>query len=946
MEPMPRASTAPQLRHPKSFAEQLAEMASYSKHKKRAEIRGAGRSKSSPAAIDARDFDAGNVLKNTAVVLALQEELSLVLSGACHEGPLNLFWRQGATEDEGAELKRLRLSFGAILFFAAIRAPLPLESELPFKYFAATATMGVKEDKPPVAEARAADLASQGKNAPEKAGSGSRSGSKSTGRAALPAISQSTSSRPPPKHSFEETVMPARKPLFMASLPDGMLAAGCSPIFHTMSTQAFSRTSPLVSNAFHIGVPQAMLEGPKLRDAMVERCGRGDSRWSIGSLVVLMSAAAVEEWQLDNQRWTTLNGWIRQEHNNFFATACCFRLLLGLEMANLYHSLRPSDKGARLCDILPFLRTVDSEVRNLDVVLDMSAAHGMRPLLRAPWVNVEAAGSLDFNPLFVEWGKEFSPGGLLKKSGVPLMDFASWVGHLRPGRIVYSTPLSAQCGDIYLRLKRAVVIIAFESSLGEIPLTGPDVYRKYRQAVGEVSWWGPKVKKVYYILLCSHLAPELLDLAADHDGCAEFEEATTVPGCRMGGRGPLHLMSKGSLRSVAPIVSQRSRELEDDGSGIFEDGAEEPDRSVSSIAKKRCLSDNDVKDGRVLLNSELFVCTSHWLDQLLGPLRNTVTAHRRIWESEITLEASGALQYQEDHARAEINRQRWYPSAAGKSAAARRPLAAKTQQLMLNFEALKATMEYVFTQTQSLQKLIADIRDNDSDDNSALGSAVSSRAPSPVPQVLPRLTGASCNDSTGPQPSAVSAAGYPSFTIVSSTSQKNLTGAPADEEHTEAIEDENEPEEEEGDSERELSNSTKLGSRWEHHRKTAKQLLHRYRRQSSRRGASRENQDEADCVLDEEGQEEDTFDGVGWMGNGVRLGRGCVRFQKRQFSPPRTGLSQKWRPPTPHPLQSPEVSQRSSRRLLEEAWFCSFVVWFCFLFFFKDIYLDVGFAVV
>ena len=39
-----------------------------------------------------------------------------------------------------------------------------------------------------------------------------------------------------------------------------------------------------------------------------------------------------------------------------------------------------------------------------------------------------------------------------QEMGVPLMDFAKWVGNLKPGRIVYSSPNACPHWDLLLRL--------------------------------------------------------------------------------------------------------------------------------------------------------------------------------------------------------------------------------------------------------------------------------------------------------------------------------------------------------------------------------------------------------------------------------------------------------------------------------------------------------------
>lgn len=46
----------------------------------------------------------------------------------------------------------------------------------------------------------------------------------------------------------------------------------------------------------------------------------------------------------------------------------------------------------------------------------------------------------------------FQPSLLPEDLGVPLMDFAKWVGHLKPGRIVYASPNASSNWDLLLRL--------------------------------------------------------------------------------------------------------------------------------------------------------------------------------------------------------------------------------------------------------------------------------------------------------------------------------------------------------------------------------------------------------------------------------------------------------------------------------------------------------------
>ncbi|CAE7657539.1 mcm9, partial [Symbiodinium pilosum] len=160
------------------------------------------RARSAPAQVDTQDFDAGNVMKNTAVALALQDELSKVLSMECSEGPLNLFWRQGRDEGESAELMRLRFNVGALMLLAAQRSSLPSGLELPLKHFAATETIGVKEE---LEQSHEHPIGNVDK--------------------------QSTDVAEPVEN---------RQPLFTTTIADGAFAMGFSVIFHSMPSSHFA----------------------------------------------------------------------------------------------------------------------------------------------------------------------------------------------------------------------------------------------------------------------------------------------------------------------------------------------------------------------------------------------------------------------------------------------------------------------------------------------------------------------------------------------------------------------------------------------------------------------------------------------------------------------------------------------------------------------------------
>ena len=103
--------------------------------------------------------------------------------------------------------------------------------------------------------------------------------------------------------------------------------------------------------------------------------------------------------------------------------------------------------------------------------------------------------------------EEFISGGLAVDAGVPLVDFACWVGLLKPGRIVYASPNASADWDLLLRLNFSVIILSFFSSNTE--LSAERLFRMYRRSVGEPHWWGKRVRSITHIVMADHLAFEL-----------------------------------------------------------------------------------------------------------------------------------------------------------------------------------------------------------------------------------------------------------------------------------------------------------------------------------------------------------------------------------------------------------------------------------------------------
>eukprot|EP00931_Biecheleriopsis_adriatica_P048477 TRINITY_DN28000_c0_g1_i2.p1 TRINITY_DN28000_c0_g1~~TRINITY_DN28000_c0_g1_i2.p1 ORF type:complete len:1730 (+),score=352.19 TRINITY_DN28000_c0_g1_i2:396-5192(+) len=923
-----RARTAPHLRHPKSFAEELAEMAVLNKRSASTNRRAS----SAPPRVDPSDFDVGDILKNTAVALSLQAELTRVLSAASSEGPLSLCWRQGRSDTETAELLRLRLSVGALLLFAALRAALPANAEISLKHFVTTKTIGANETEipqPPKAE----PLAEQKVDDKKEKAQPREGGGKEKTQAAKSKVAKSSKEKDKEKESVAEkhdddkleevkarepTAMPSRRPLFKTALADGITSMGFVPIFHNMASAQSARTSPVVASDFHIALPHVLLESRVLQDVLVERTG-GGARWSTGSLLVLLAAYGLEEEQISSLRWSRLNGWVRQQHASFFSMACCFRVILGFELLNLYFVARPTDREPQLMDAFPFLKHVRSSVKSISSRLDMSSLAGRRPLLLAPQVSPRLPGTKNFNPNFAQWGKEFTTGGIEATGGVPLMDFAAWVGNLRPGRIIYSSLQGCRSADLIFRLKGCVLILAFKHN-GNEPLPICEIFRMYRESVGEASWWGKNVKKIFYIVFSNHLekAPEddLQVAMTGQEGpakatptkfisCLEFRE-----GDRMINR-PVSFdiekqdapIRKTTNRKNARAIAQRffnamdksklARDTnESDPQEVAEfddDGEVESDWGEDDIV---CVRDQDCTDG------------------IVRPCTEAVFEHREVFENEITKEESGFLQKEEDMLQADINRAKWMGSVPVKPNR-NQPVATK-RQMDLNLEALRGILQHIHEHTSRVQQLIEEVI-SESEDNSVLGSAVSSMRTSPEPHTLPKLP------QVQPQ-EPFEQAGYPEMfpeeeqEEVFDAKQKLRDGVQAVMKDVALINDrlnEVEMSKETSSSDEDLGLEKAVAYRtdlhWAELYQAADLMLLGLDGRQKRRGALKHDNSRSD-----ENEKEDLHHYEALTGEDIIHGHGPthVTFQlpiQKNQDPPQ---HRRWRPPTPHPAQSNEAARR------------------------------------
>eukprot|EP00439_Symbiodinium_sp_Y106_P041556 s4488_g5.t1 len=873
-----RTRTAPQLRHPKSFAEQLAEMAALSKRSHQDLKR--RRARSAPAQVDTQDFDAGNVMKNTAVALALQDELSKVLSMECSEGPLNLFWRQGRDEGESAELIRLRFNVGALLLFAAQRSALPPGLELPLKYFAATETIGIKEEKP-----SAEPQGEPGGETPdlEKGGGGQ---------------------------------------LNTTTLADGAFAMGFSVIFHSMPSSHFARTSPLGAGAFHVGLPHAMLEA--LSDVLTQRCvgplGENFTVWTNGSLIVLLSAYLLQEEHVASRHWTRLSGWLQQQHSLFFSSSCCLRVLLAFELLMHYYAKRPDDKLVRLKEVLPFLSRVMSKVKDLPAKLDMCADYCQRPLLHAPKIASEMPGSLKFDPHFAEWGKEFVAGGLAVDMGVPLMDFAKWVGNLKPGRIVYSSPNTCPHWDLLLRLNWSVVILSFVVSKHD-EISPEQLFRRYRRSVGEKSWWGKRVRTISYILVGDRLGFELENLfASTSQKCVEIPGGCAVPG----GTGDPGAPAGHSRRKVDSLLDDAvDDEMEDEEE---EEEMPEVDHTVTANPDLLCIEETEKCDFMVRPDTEILLCKApDCLERLLGPMAGAVLGHRASFHREISQEVSGDLQREVARRRAELNRARWSQDKG--KLAVRQPLpTASDRQLTFNAEALRSILDHIGAHTSKMLQMAEEIG-SDSEDNSALGSCVSSVVPLPalgpikVPDSGEIDKGEADDTSESRSSSSLSSQTASSLSQQSQSLLLNPALALGQRRRSSVAE-----EQEEVDIEENPPARRRASLHWAELRQSAKIMLMASRiRKVSRIAAAfavpktvpEEVLQDVDLEMDAQAGKEQGSTGIASfpVEEDAAEVATAVHFSEDMQEPQRTDKRQLWRPPTPHPIQSAEAARRTNPAL-------------------------------
>ncbi|CAJ1453250.1 unnamed protein product, partial [Effrenium voratum] len=149
-------------------------------------------------------------------------------------------------------------------------------------------------------------------------------------------------------------------------------------------------------------------------------------------------------------------------------------------------------------------------------------------------------------------------------------------------------------------------------------------------------------------------------------------------------------------------------------------------------------AETEVCDFLIRPGSELLLCKAG-LERLLGPIAHAVLGHRRAFDAQISQEFSGELLREAAQRRAELNRARW--SQDKSRLACRQPLpTASEKQLVFNFEALRRILDHIYDHTTQMQRLTSEIN-SDSEDNSVLGSFVSS-----LPPIKPGSRGSARDD--------------------------------------------------------------------------------------------------------------------------------------------------------------------------------------------------------
>ncbi|CAE7186222.1 MCM9 [Symbiodinium necroappetens] len=518
-------------------------------------------------------------------------------------------------------------------------------------------------------------------------------------------------------------------------------------------------------------------------------------------------------------------------------------------------------------------------------------------------------GSPKFEPHFAEWGKEFVAGGLAVVMGVPLMDFAKWVGNLKPGRIVYSSPNACPHWDLLLRLNWSVVILSFVVSKHD-EISPEQLFRRYRRSVGEKSWWGKRVRTISYILIGDRLGFELENLfASTSQKCVEIPGGCAVPGGTGDPGAPA-----GTRRKVDSLLDDAvDDEMEDEEE---EEEMPEVDHTVTANPDLLCIEETEKCDFMVRPDTEILLCKApDCLERLLGPMAGAVLGHRASFDREISQEVSGDLQREVARRRAELNRARWSQDKG--KLAVRQPLpTASDKQLTFNAEALRSILDHIGAHTSKMLHMAEEIG-SDSEDNSALGSCVSSVVPLPalgpikVPDSGDRDKGEADDTSESRSSSSLSSQTASSLSQQSQSLLLNPALALGQRRRSSVAE-----EQEEVDIEENPPARRRASLHWAELRQSAKIMLMASRiRKVSRIAAAfavpktvpEEVIPDVDLETDARAGEEQGSAGIASfpVEDAAEVAT-AVHFSEDTQEPQRTEKRQLWRPPTPHPIQSAE----------------------------------------
>ncbi|CAJ1335586.1 unnamed protein product [Effrenium voratum] len=439
--------------------------------------------------------------------------------------------------------------------------------------------------------------------------------------------------------------------------------------------------------------------------------------------------------------------------------------------------------------------------------------------------------------------------------------------------------------------------------------------------------------------MADRLAFELEALFPSTLQCVEIPENCAVPGgAATEGKAPK------TARRKAGTTEDLDEEEEDDDEDEEEEVPPVPGQDLGEIF---CIEETEVCDFLIRPGSELLLCKAlEGLERLLGPIAHAVLGHRRAFDAQISQEFSGELLREAAQRRAELNRARW--SQDKSRLACRQPLpTASEKQLVFNFEALRRILDHIYDHTTQMQRLTSEIN-SDSEDNSVLGSFVSS-----LPPIKPGSRGSARDDDDDDSKSSKSSkSGTSSTSSLTASSQM----APSLNPSLMRARDNSISDEEELHLAENPPARRRASLHWVELRQSAKLLL--WAKQKRRRGVmaslpEMEAPIEAvtssirleawwrtslngctvppilwdipdlfkpsgQCLGDFEGKQRPT----------TRRSEGALRtlahvfelvhFEEGTVEPLRTTQRREWRPPTPHPQQSPEAARRTNPHKAKE----------------------------